>query len=143
MTPATCLLVGLLDFSSTLKMEALCSSETSVATQVATRRHIPEDDTLHNHRCKNLKSYIIYLSTCLLLNSPKANYKVSTSKEINNKTHTHKKITANQGTCIIHTTAHTRTLYRLDNNNSINAITPTVMQWEEIYIYICIKVEHN
>jgi hypothetical protein len=31
-TPATCLLVGLLDFSSTLKMEALCSSETSVAT---------------------------------------------------------------------------------------------------------------
>jgi hypothetical protein len=26
---------------------------------VTTRRHIPEDDTLHNHRCKNLKSYII------------------------------------------------------------------------------------
>jgi hypothetical protein len=21
------------------------------------RRHIPEDDTLHNHRCENLKSY--------------------------------------------------------------------------------------
>jgi hypothetical protein len=36
-----CLLVGLLDFSSTLKMEALCSSETSVATQRTTRRHIP------------------------------------------------------------------------------------------------------
>jgi hypothetical protein len=32
--------------SSTLKMEALCSSETSVATQQTTRRHIPEDDTL-------------------------------------------------------------------------------------------------
>jgi hypothetical protein len=32
--------------SSTLKMEALCSSETSVATQLTTRRHIPEDDTL-------------------------------------------------------------------------------------------------
>jgi hypothetical protein len=23
-----------------------------------TRRHIPEDDTLHNHRCENLKSYM-------------------------------------------------------------------------------------
>jgi hypothetical protein len=45
---ATCLLVGLLDFSSTLKMEAICSSETSVDTQRTTRRHIPEDDTLHN-----------------------------------------------------------------------------------------------
>jgi hypothetical protein len=55
--PATCLLVGLLDFSSTLKVEALCSSETSVATQLTTRRHIPEDNILHNHRCENLKSY--------------------------------------------------------------------------------------
>jgi hypothetical protein len=63
------LLVGLLDFSSTLKMEALCSSETSVATQQTTRRHIPEDDTLHNHRCENLKSYrkfLGYISNCQL-----------------------------------------------------------------------------
>jgi hypothetical protein len=44
---------------STLKMEAICSSETSVATQQTTRRHISEDDTLHNHRCENLKSYEI------------------------------------------------------------------------------------
>jgi hypothetical protein len=29
-------------------MEALCSSETSVATQQTTRRHIPEDDILHS-----------------------------------------------------------------------------------------------
>jgi hypothetical protein len=28
------------------KMEAICSSETSVQTQRTTRRHIPEDDTL-------------------------------------------------------------------------------------------------
>jgi hypothetical protein len=41
--------------SSTLKMEAICSSETSVANQQTTRRHIPVDDTLHNHRCENLK----------------------------------------------------------------------------------------
>jgi hypothetical protein len=42
---------------STLKMEAICSSETSVATQQTTRRHIPDDDTLHNHHHGNLKSY--------------------------------------------------------------------------------------
>jgi hypothetical protein len=35
-------------FSSTLKMEAICSSETSVASQQTTRRHIPEDDTLQS-----------------------------------------------------------------------------------------------
>jgi hypothetical protein len=45
--------------SSTLKMEAICSFETSVETQRTTRRHIPEDDTLHNHRCENLRSYIL------------------------------------------------------------------------------------
>jgi hypothetical protein len=38
-------------------MEAICSSETSVETQRTTRHHIPEDDTLHNHGCENLKSY--------------------------------------------------------------------------------------
>jgi hypothetical protein len=31
--------------SSTLKMEAICSSKTSVETQRTTRRHIPQDDT--------------------------------------------------------------------------------------------------
>jgi hypothetical protein len=40
-------------------MEAIYSSETSVETQRTTRRHIPEDDTRHNHRCENLKSYIV------------------------------------------------------------------------------------
>jgi hypothetical protein len=44
-------------------MEAICSSETSVDTQRATRRYIPEDGTLHDHRCENLKSdiYRIYI----------------------------------------------------------------------------------
>jgi hypothetical protein len=56
--PPACLLILAEIISSTLKMEAICSSETSVATQQTTRRHIPEDDTLHNHRCENLKSYI-------------------------------------------------------------------------------------
>jgi hypothetical protein len=35
---------------STLKVEAICSSETSVDTQRTTRRHIPEDDTLQADR---------------------------------------------------------------------------------------------
>jgi hypothetical protein len=44
--------------SSTLKMEAICSSETSVETQRTTRRHTPEDDTLH---VANTSSYTIDL----------------------------------------------------------------------------------
>jgi hypothetical protein len=36
---------------------AICCSETSVDFQRTTRRYIPEDGTLHNHRCENLKSY--------------------------------------------------------------------------------------
>jgi hypothetical protein len=55
--PPACLLVFAELISSTLKMEAICSSETSVETQRNTRCHIPEDDTLHNHRHENLKSY--------------------------------------------------------------------------------------
>jgi hypothetical protein len=35
-------------------MEAIYSSETSVDTHRTTRRYIPEDGTLHNHRCENL-----------------------------------------------------------------------------------------
>jgi hypothetical protein len=36
----------LLNYSTTLKMEAIRSSETSGTTQRTTRRHIPEEDTL-------------------------------------------------------------------------------------------------
>jgi hypothetical protein len=54
---ACCLLhVGFLTYSSTLKMET-CSSETSAGFQRTTRRYTPEERTLHNHRCENLKSY--------------------------------------------------------------------------------------
>jgi hypothetical protein len=42
--------------ASHLKIEAICSSETSVDT----RRYILEVDTLHNHHCENLKSYRSY-----------------------------------------------------------------------------------
>jgi hypothetical protein len=54
----TCFYAGsCLVYSSTLKMEALFSSETSIDIERTTRRYIPEDSTLHNHRCENLKSY--------------------------------------------------------------------------------------
>jgi hypothetical protein len=47
------------DFS-TLKMQAIRSSETSVHTR-STGRHIPEDGILHSHRRENLESYVIDL----------------------------------------------------------------------------------
>jgi hypothetical protein len=60
-------------------MEATCSSEESVDIQRTTRRYIPEDKTLHNHRCEDLKSYNIVLvsvrrfvrriSPCLMVQS--------------------------------------------------------------------------
>jgi hypothetical protein len=39
--------------------EVTFSSETSADFQRTTRRYIPEGRTLHNHRCENLRSYII------------------------------------------------------------------------------------
>jgi hypothetical protein len=50
-------LVSCLAYSLTLKMEAMCSSEMSVDLQWTTRHYIPEDRTLHNHCCENLKPY--------------------------------------------------------------------------------------
>jgi hypothetical protein len=48
---------------SNLKVETICSSETSVDCQRTARRYIPEDSsTIHNHRCGNLKSYICLYS---------------------------------------------------------------------------------
>jgi hypothetical protein len=43
---AICFQAGFLPHFSTLKMEAICSSEKSVDTQRTTRRDIPEDGTL-------------------------------------------------------------------------------------------------
>jgi hypothetical protein len=40
-------------------------SETSGTILRTTRRHIPEDDTLQNHRCENLKSYTTSLITSI------------------------------------------------------------------------------
>jgi hypothetical protein len=57
--PPTFTLVSILAYSYNLKIEAIRSSETSVDFQRTTRRYIPEYSTLHNHRCENLKSYIL------------------------------------------------------------------------------------
>jgi hypothetical protein len=40
-----------------------CSSKTSVDFQWTTWHYIPEDSTLHNHCCKNLKSYNLITSS--------------------------------------------------------------------------------
>jgi hypothetical protein len=54
---------SLLGLFFTLKMEAICSSETSFDIQRSTRRYISEDSTLHNHHCEdgedceNIRSY--------------------------------------------------------------------------------------
>jgi hypothetical protein len=51
-------MISCLAYSSTLKIQATCYSETSVDFQRTTRRYIPNDRTLLNHFCENLKSYI-------------------------------------------------------------------------------------
>jgi hypothetical protein len=48
---------------SNLQTRAIYSSETSVEFHWTTQRYISEDSTLHNHRCENLKSYIILTFT--------------------------------------------------------------------------------
>jgi hypothetical protein len=57
---------------STLKMEALCSSETSVAIQQTTRRHIPKDDTLQGKTYFEIKVNvrITALKECVYIYKP-------------------------------------------------------------------------
>jgi hypothetical protein len=47
-----------LAYSSTLKMEAVCSSKMSVDFHWTTWCYNPEDTTLHNDKCENPKSNI-------------------------------------------------------------------------------------
>jgi hypothetical protein len=58
--PPTFTMVPCSAYPSVLKMETICPSETSVDTQQTTRSYIPEDGTLYNHRCENLKSYLFF-----------------------------------------------------------------------------------
>jgi hypothetical protein len=59
----TFMLIPRLTYSSALKTEAKCSSETSVDIQ-----RILEDGTLPNHRFENLRSYILW--SCSILQDP-------------------------------------------------------------------------
>jgi hypothetical protein len=52
-------LVSCLPCSSTMNMEATCSSETSADFLGTTRRFIPEDRTLQIHHSENLKSCVL------------------------------------------------------------------------------------
>jgi hypothetical protein len=63
-------LADFLNFPSTLKMEAIRSSKTSVNT-TSTRRHIPEDCFLHSHHRENLKSSFYLTAKNGILNSIK------------------------------------------------------------------------
>jgi hypothetical protein len=57
--PPASTLISCSAYSLTQKMEAICSTETSVDFHRTTRRFIPEDSiTLYNHRCENLKSCV-------------------------------------------------------------------------------------
>jgi hypothetical protein len=58
-------LVSFSAYSPTLKIEATCSSEMLVHFQRTTWRYVPEDRTLHNHGCKNLKSYTVSVASSL------------------------------------------------------------------------------
>jgi hypothetical protein len=51
-------------YSSTLKIEAICSSETSVYFQRTARHYIAQDSTLHNRSCENLKLWF-YISSLI------------------------------------------------------------------------------
>jgi hypothetical protein len=53
------MLVCCLAYSLTLKIEATCSTKTSVDFQRATLHYNLLDRTLHNHCCESLKSYIL------------------------------------------------------------------------------------
>jgi hypothetical protein len=52
-------LVSCFAYSSTLKMKAILPTETSIHFQPSTRRYIPEDRTLLNHRCEKLRAYTL------------------------------------------------------------------------------------
>jgi hypothetical protein len=52
------ILISCFEYSSILKMEAICFSEKLVYFHRNTRHYILEDRPLHNHRCDNLKSSI-------------------------------------------------------------------------------------
>jgi hypothetical protein len=68
------------DFIITLKMEAICSIETSVGFERATRRYMPENITVHN-RCEKLNILSLVLFSLVL--NPSVTCKHYASRESN------------------------------------------------------------
>jgi hypothetical protein len=56
--PSDFMLASFSAYFSTPKMDAIYSFDTSVEFQHTTKRYVPEDSTIHDHRCENLKSYL-------------------------------------------------------------------------------------
>jgi hypothetical protein len=48
-------------------MEAVRASDASANLYQTARRHIPEDSTLHSHRCENFKSHLGLMPFLVLL----------------------------------------------------------------------------
>jgi hypothetical protein len=67
-------LVSCSGYSSTLKMETVCSPETSIDFQRTTLRYIPENSTLRNHSCEDLKSCINIFNLCNSINNNRLNW---------------------------------------------------------------------
>jgi TnpA family transposase len=58
------MMVSFTAFASTLKMEAICLSETSFDFQRNIRHYTSEVSTVYNHCCENFKYYIMQLIIC-------------------------------------------------------------------------------
>jgi hypothetical protein len=62
-------------YSFTLKMEAKCFSDIFVEFERTTRHYIPENKTLHTHRCEHFDSYNQFLVQIFVPhNKPKGTY---------------------------------------------------------------------
>jgi hypothetical protein len=86
----TCFSRWFLAYSSTLKMEAVCSNVGWLSADYTA--YIPDESTLHNHRCENLKSYIMFepihlRCTCMVQTSPRfpaANFRGNEDRNADN-----------------------------------------------------------
>jgi hypothetical protein len=61
------MLVCCLAYSSTLNIEAVCSSQSLVGFHQTTWHFTPEDRTLHSHCCENLKSNIFFFALVVII----------------------------------------------------------------------------
>jgi hypothetical protein len=67
--PACFMLVSCLAYSSTLKMEVVCSSEMSVDFHQTLQCYTPEDGAAHSHCCENFISNIFIMFNVILSTS--------------------------------------------------------------------------